>query len=85
MSLLLMVWGGFRLVVKVSLRFAIITRFCACGVWVFAAFWGPIFQLAVSLFIWIKKVTEDIGEKVVPMLSAEALHGRTAECLADQA
>jgi hypothetical protein len=52
LSLLLMVWGGFCLVVTVCLRVAIITRNRACGVWVFAAFWGthiPASSLSLQL------------------------------------
>jgi hypothetical protein len=50
LSLLLMVWGGFRLVVTIFLRVAIIVRYWGCGVWMLTAFWGTLFQLAVSPF-----------------------------------
>jgi hypothetical protein len=50
LSLLLMVWGGLRLIITVFLRVAIIVRYRGCGVWVLTAFWGTLFQLAVSPF-----------------------------------
>ncbi len=49
LSLLLLVWGGLRLEITVFLRVAIIIRYRGCGVWVRTAFWGTLFQLAVSL------------------------------------
>ncbi len=52
-SLLLMVWGGLRLIVTIFLRVTIIVRYRGCGVWVLTAFWGTLFQLAVSPFNWI--------------------------------
>ncbi len=50
LSLLLMVWGGLRLMITVFLRVVIIVRYQGCGVWVLKAFWGTLFQLAVSPF-----------------------------------
>jgi hypothetical protein len=41
-------------------------------IWVFAASWGTLFQLAVTPFDWIDKVMEDVMEKVGQMLSEEA-------------
>jgi hypothetical protein len=38
LSLLLLVWGGLRLVVTIFLRVAIITRYKGCGIWVLTAF-----------------------------------------------
>jgi hypothetical protein len=52
-SLLLMVWGGLRLIVTIFLKVAIILKYRGCGVWLLAAFWGTLFQLAVSPFNWI--------------------------------
>jgi hypothetical protein len=39
-SLLLMVWGGLRLVVTIFFRVAIIVIIEGCGMWVLTAFWG---------------------------------------------
>jgi hypothetical protein len=63
---------------------AITTKYRGCGVWVFAAFWGTLFQPAVSPFNWIRRVIEDVGNKVGCMLSAESSHDRTVEGLVDQ-
>jgi hypothetical protein len=38
LSLLLMVWGGLRLVVTIFLRVIIIVRYRGCGVWVLTPF-----------------------------------------------
>jgi hypothetical protein len=54
-----------------------------CGVWILAAFWGTLFQLAVSRFYWIDKVMEEMGEKVGRMLNKEASMQRT-KCKGDQ-
>jgi hypothetical protein len=58
MLLLLLVWGTLRLVVTIFLRVAIIIRYRGCGVWVLTAFWGMLFQLAMSPFNWIDGVME---------------------------
>jgi hypothetical protein len=68
LSLLLIVWGGLRLVVTIFLRVAIIIRYRGCGVWVLSVFWCTLFQLAVSLFNWIDKAMEDVGRKEGRML-----------------
>jgi hypothetical protein len=49
LSLLLMVWGGLRLVVTIFLRVAIIMRHRGCGVWVLTAFWGTAGCLPLQL------------------------------------
>jgi hypothetical protein len=72
LSLLLLVWGGLRLVVTIFLRVAIITRYKGCGIWVLTAFWGTLFQLAVSPFNWIDSVMKDVGRKIGVILEIEA-------------
>jgi hypothetical protein len=72
LSLLLMVWGGLRLIITVFLRVAIIVRYQGCRVWVLTVFWGTLFQLAVSPFNWIDRVMEDAGRRVGVMLDSEA-------------
>jgi hypothetical protein len=69
---LLLVWGGHRLAVTVFLRVAIIVRYKGWGIWVPMAFWGTLFQLAVSPFNWIDAVMEDVGRKVGLMMENEA-------------
>ncbi len=61
LSLLLMVWGGLRLIMTIFLRVIIIVRYRGCVVWVLAAFWGTLFQFAVSPFNWIDSVMEDMA------------------------
>ncbi len=72
LSLLLLVWGGLRLAVTVFLRVAIIVRYKGCGIWVMTAFWGTLFQLAVSPFNWINAAMEDMGRKVGLMMETKA-------------
>ncbi len=72
LSLLLLVWGGLRLAVTVFLRVAIIVRYKGCRIWVLTAFWGTLFQLAVSPCNWIDAVMEDVGMKVGLMMETEA-------------
>ncbi len=64
MSLLLMVWGIFWLIITVCLRVFIITRYQGCRVWVFTTLWGTLFSLVVSPFNWIDKAMYYLGEKV---------------------
>jgi hypothetical protein len=79
LSLLLMVWGGLRLVVTIFLRVAIIVRYRSCGVWVLTAFWDTFFQLAVSPFNWIDGVMEDMARRVGMMLDSEATRAPAGE------
>jgi hypothetical protein len=72
LSLMLMVWGGLWLVVTIFLRVAIIVRYRGCGLWVLMAFWGTLFQLAISPFNWITSMMEDIACRVGVMLDNEA-------------
>jgi hypothetical protein len=53
LSLMLLVWGGLRLMVTVLLRVIIIVRCKGCGIWVLTALWGTLFQLAISPFSWV--------------------------------
>jgi hypothetical protein len=75
LSLLLIVWDGLRLIVTVFLRVAIIVTYRGCRVWVITAFWGTLFQLAVSPFNWINGMMEDVACWVGGMLDNEAGHG----------
>jgi hypothetical protein len=72
LSLLLLVWGGLRLAVTVFLRVAIIVLYKGCRIWVMTAFWGTLFQLAVSPFNWIDAAMEDVGRKVGLVMENEA-------------
>ncbi len=79
LSLLLLLWGGLRLVVIIFLRVAIKIRYRGCGVWVLTAFWGTMFQLVVFPFNWIDTVMQDVRRKVGLMLESEAIRGPEAE------
>ncbi len=72
LSLLLLVWGGLWLADTVFLRVVIIVQYKGCRIWVLTAFWGTLFQLAVSLFNWIDTAMEDVGRKVGLMMENEA-------------
>ncbi len=50
LSLLLLVWGGLWLIITIFLEIVIIVRYKGCRIWVLIAFWGTLFQLAVSPF-----------------------------------
>jgi hypothetical protein len=72
LSLLLLVWGGLRLIITVLLRVIIIVRCKGCGIWVLTAFWGTLFQLALLPFSWVDAVMEGVGARVGQMMETEA-------------
>ncbi len=72
LSLLLLVWGGLRLIITVLLRVIIIVRCKGCGIWVLTAFWGTLFQLAISPFSWVDAAMEGVGVRVGQMMETEA-------------
>jgi hypothetical protein len=72
LSLLLLVWGGLRLIITVLLRVIIIVRCKGCGIWVLTAFWGTLFQLAISPFSWVDAAMEGVGARVGQMTETEA-------------
>jgi hypothetical protein len=72
LSLLLLVWGGLRLIIMVLLRVIIIVRCKGCGIWVLTAFWGTLFQLAISPFSWVDAAMEGVGARVGQMMETEA-------------
>jgi hypothetical protein len=71
-SLMLLVLGVFRLMVTVLIRAIIIVRCKGCGVWVMTAFWGTLFQLAITPFTWMEEAMEGVGERVGQMMETEA-------------
>ncbi len=72
LSLMLLVWGGLRLMVTVLLRVIIIVRCKGCGIWVLTALWGTLFQLAISPFSWVDVAMEGVGVLVGQMMETEA-------------
>ncbi len=72
LSLMLLVWGAFRLMITVLVRAIVIVRCRGCGLWVLTALWGTLFQLAVSPFSWVGATMEGMGERVGQMMEDEA-------------
>ncbi len=72
LSLMLLVWGAFRLMVTVLIQIIVIVRYKGCGLWVMTALWGTLFQLAISPFSWVDAAMEGVGERVGQMMENEA-------------
>jgi hypothetical protein len=72
LSLMLLVWGAFRLVITILIRVIVIVRYRGCGLWVLTAVWGTLFQLAVSPFSWVDAAMGEVGERVGQMMETEA-------------
>jgi hypothetical protein len=72
LSLLLLIWGGLRLIITVFLRVIIIVKCKGSGIWVLTAFWGTLFQLAISSFSWIDAAMESVGVRVGQMMESKA-------------
>ncbi len=58
--------------IAVLLRVIIIVRCKGCGIWVLTAFWGTLFQLAISPFSWVDAAMEGLGVRVGQMMETEA-------------
>ncbi len=65
--------------VTIFLRVAIIVRYRGCRVWVLTAFWGTLFQLAVSPFNWIDGIMENVARRVGVMLDSKATRATVGE------
>ncbi len=72
LSLMLLVWGAFRLKVTILIRVILIVRYKGCWLWVMTALWGTLFQLAISPFSWVDAAMECVGERVGQMMENEA-------------
>jgi hypothetical protein len=72
LSLLLLVWGGLRLVVTILVRIIVIVRCKGYGLWVLTALWGTLFQLAISPFSCVDAAMEGVGVRVRQMMETEA-------------
>ncbi len=72
LSLMLLVWGGLRLMVTILVRIIVIVRCKGCGLWVLTALWGTLFQLAISPFSWMDAAMEGVGVRVGQMIETEA-------------
>jgi hypothetical protein len=72
LSLMLLVWGAFRLMITILIRVIVIVRYRGCGLWILTAVWGTLFQLAVSPFSWVDAAMGEVGERVGQMMETEA-------------
>ncbi len=72
LSLMLLVWGGLRLIITVLVRVIVIVRCKGCGIWVLMALWGTLFQLAISPFSWMDAAMEGVGVRVGQMMETKA-------------
>jgi hypothetical protein len=72
LSLMLLVWGAFRLMITILIWVIVIVRYRGCGLWVLTAVWGTLFQLAVSPFSWVDAAMGGVGDRVGQMMEAEA-------------
>jgi hypothetical protein len=65
--------------VTVLIRAIIIVRCNGCGIWVMTAFWGTLFQLAITPFTLMEAAMEGVGERVGQMMETEAERGPEEE------
>jgi hypothetical protein len=72
LSLMLLVWGAFRLMITILIRVIVIVRYRGCGLWVLTAVWGTLFQLAMSPFTWVDAAMGEVGDRVGQMMENEA-------------
>ncbi len=49
------------MIITVLPRVIIIVRCKGCSIWVLTAFWGTLFQLAISPFSWVDAAMESVG------------------------
>jgi len=78
----LFVLGSVRVLVTIIIRIIILTRAEGCGLWILTAFWGTLFQLAMSPLRWVDRISRDIARRVEEQMMSEAHHG--AQYPADQ-
>jgi hypothetical protein len=72
LSLMLLVWGAFRLMGTVLIQVIVIVRCKGCEIWVMTTLWGTLFQLAISPFSLMDMAMEGVGERVRQMMESEA-------------
>ena len=64
--------GMAKLLLTITIRAVSILKTRGCGLWVFAAFYGTLFQLAMVPVRWAGKVAEDVGDRVGDGMELEA-------------
>ncbi len=56
LSLMLLVWGAFRLMVTVLIRIVVIVRCKGCGIWVMTALWGTAGAKSIAGSVFPSKI-----------------------------
>ena len=64
--------GLAKLLLTITIRAVSILKARGCGLWVLAAFYGTLFQLAMVPVRWAGKVAEDVGDRVGNGMELEA-------------
>ena len=64
--------GLAKLLLTITIRAVSILKTRGCGLWVLAAFYGTLFQLAMAPVRWAGKVAEDVGDRVGDGMELEA-------------
>ena len=70
--LVIFVVGLIRLTVTLLIRTIVITRKKGCGVWVFAAVWGTLYQLVITPIRWADNTAEQMARDVEMRMNQEA-------------
>ena len=70
--LVIFVVGLVRLTVTLLIRAIVITRKKGCGVWVFAAVWGTLYQLVITPIRWADNTAEQMARDVEMRMNQEA-------------
>jgi len=73
--LTLFILGSIRVAITILIRIIILTRTEGCGLWILTAFWGTLFQLAMSPLRWVDRISRDISRRVEEQMMNEAHHG----------
>ncbi len=60
------------MLLTITIRAVSILKARGCGLWVLAAFYGTLFQLAMVPVRWAGKVAEDVGDRVGDGMELEA-------------
>ncbi len=69
--LILFLVGIIRMLLDIVIRAIAIARVRGCGLWLFGALWGTLFQVAVSPVRWAAGVGQDAGQRVKYHMDAE--------------
>ena len=70
--LIIFVVGLVRLVATLLVRTIIITKKKGCGVWIFAAVWGTLYQLIITLIRWADNTAGKMAKDVELRMNQKA-------------